>query len=78
MLKHFKSVHFVFSLIGLLCSLFIIIFAACSCYANKVAYIGIGIICLISSINNFIVYFKKDKKQRKEESASAKLKLKGE
>ena len=78
MLKHFKSVHFVLSLIGLLGSLFIIVFASCSRYVNQTAYIGIGIICLISSINNFIVYFKKDKKQRKGESASAKLKLKGE
>ncbi len=56
--------------------MFIIVFGAER--RIHMAYIGVGIVLLVLGINNFIIYFKKHKKQCKEESASAKLKFKGE
>lgn len=73
MMKHLKSANFVLNLLGLFSSLFIIVFAAY--HLDHIEYIGVGVVLLMLNINNFVKYYKK---QRKEESASAKLKFKGE
>ena len=76
-MKHFKSTDFVLNLIALLSSLFLIILSLC-CSQHR-AHISVGIVLLILNVINFVEYFKRiNKKQRKEESASAKLKFKGE
>lgn len=75
-INHLKSIDFILNLVGLVSSLFIIIWSLLR--SDSVAYSGLGSLLLVLSINNFVKYFKEYRKQRKEESASAKLKFKGE